>query len=131
MTPELITKLSQATSINFSGNSYSSASCEALAKLISEHKNESLNQVNFSDCFTQRSKDQLKGSLEILLSAITDSKLTHLNICDNAISTVAAPAMSGFMEKNASLKILNVSNCGLGAGGTKILVEALLKNKKV
>ena len=73
----------------------------------------------------------LETSLKQLLDAITDSNLTYLKVCDNAISTVAAPALNHFMMTNTSLKNLQISNCGLGAGGTKILVDSLLQNQSI
>jgi Ran GTPase-activating protein (RanGAP) involved in mRNA processing and transport len=59
MTAEFVEELKKATSINFSGNSYSLESCKALAQLIKANKAETLDSVDVSDCFTQRSKVHL------------------------------------------------------------------------
>lgn len=62
----------------------------------------------------------------MILNSFVSKPVNELILEANAISTVAAPALSNFMSKNASIRILDVTNCGLGVGGTKILVDALL-----
>ena len=126
MTVKLLNELKKAKCINFSGNSYSIKSSKALADILTKHTNKNLFKVDFHDCFTRRSKAELKDSLEMILNSFVSKPVNELILEANAISTVAAPALSNFMSKNASLRILDVTNCGLGVGGTKILVDALL-----
>ena len=82
--------------------------------------------------FTKRLKSDLPTSLKYLIDAVLDKKyLKELNMADNAFGTQGVKSFEQLLASSASLKSLNVTNCGLSPAGGQMIAEALLKNKAI
>jgi Ran GTPase-activating protein 1 len=119
---------SKVRSINLSGNSYAIAACKWLAEnVVSKMTNLSI--VNFSDMFTSRLKTEIPLAMVNLMDALMDKEIRLLNVRDNAFGPIGVESLSKFLSKCATLKSLNVSNCGLGPKGSSMIAEYLMANE--
>ncbi len=116
-------------SITLSKNSYGVEACEWIAENIVKSCS-NLKKADFSDIFTTRLREELPKSLKFLIDALDNKPVNELILSDNAFGPDGIKSFEKFLEKCASLEILNVSNCGIGPEGCKMLSVALLKNKK-
>lgn len=117
-------------SISLSGNSYSIDACQWLAdNVVSKMVNLSI--VNFSDMFTSRLRTDIPKALIFLMDALMDKEIASLNVRDNAFGPIGVESLAKFLSKCTSLKVLNVSNCGLGPKGSSMIAEYLLSNNVV
>ena len=87
--------------------------------------------VNFSDMFTSRLKTDIPLALVNLMDALMDKEVVSLNVRDNAFGPIGVESLAKFLSSTSSLKILNVSNCGLGPKGSSMIAEYLLANNTV
>jgi Ran GTPase-activating protein (RanGAP) involved in mRNA processing and transport len=87
--------------------------------------------VNFSDMFTSRLKTDIPLALVNLMDALMDKEVVSLNVRDNAFGPIGVESLNKFLSSTSSLKILNVSNCGLGPKGSSMIAEYLLANNTV
>lgn len=123
-------KMSACTSFTLSGNSFGMDACQWIAEniLINLHN---LQKVDFSDIFTTRERDKLPASLKFMIDAIIDKQIVSLKLSHNAFGPDGVSAYVEFLEKCPSLKILDVTNCGLGPQGSEMIAEAILKNEEM
>ena len=87
--------------------------CEWIAENILKDCHQ-LKKVDFSDIFTTRERDKLPASLKFMVDAIIDKDIVELNLSHNAFGPDGVTAYVDFLEKCPTLKVLNVTNCGLG-----------------
>lgn len=114
-------------SITLSANSYGTEACQWIAdEILSKCLN--LKKVNFSDMFTQRLRSDLPNSLKALMDSIMNRKIEHLDLSHNAFGPDGVKSFQDFLSKCPSLKLLNVTNCGLGPKGGEMIAEAIEKN---
>lgn len=77
--------------------------------------------------FTTRLKTSLPQSLKYLVDAINDKQIVELNLRDNAFGPAGVRSLETFLATMPSLRVLNVTNCGLGPEGSSMIAEAILK----
>jgi len=70
-----------------------------------------------------------KDGMVALLSALMTKKLGTLDISDNFINEESVEKFCEFLEKNESIKNLNVSDCNIQKDDNKRIVESLEKSK--
>lgn len=99
--------------ITLSGNSHGREACDYLASII-ERPTPKLTTVNFNDMFVGRKREELPGSLEVLVRALMNKNIVHLNLSDNAFGPDGIKSFDFLLKEMASLKTLKVTNCGLG-----------------
>ena len=82
--------------------------------------------------FTRRLKSDLPQSLKHLIDSVLDKKhLIDLNMSHNAFGPQCVKSFESLLETSASLKSLNVTNCGLGPQGGQMIAAAMAKNKNI
>ena len=111
-------------SITTSGNSFNVDACRYIGEKLVAAKN--LKVINFSDMFTTRLKTQLPQSLKFMIDAVADKQIMTLNLRDNAFGPAGIESLKDFLASCPTLKILNVTNCGLGPEGTTTIAQSLL-----
>lgn len=112
------------TEVTLSGNSYGRPACDFLAEKLSENKCPNLRTVNFNDMFVSRLRQELPGSLEVLVQSVmstTDGRVEHVNLSDNAFGPDGIKAFDFLLREAAFLKTLKVTNCGLGPEGGEMI----------
>lgn len=105
--------MKRCESIKLSGNSFGIDACQWIAENFLQHC-VALKRVDFSDIFTTRERDKLPASLKVMIDAIIDKDIVELNLSHNAFGPDGVTAYVEFLEKCPTLKVLNVTNCGLG-----------------
>ena len=96
-----------------SGNSYGREACDYIATLLAQ-ETPKLTTVNFNDLFVGRKLLELPGSLEVMVRALMNKKIVHLNLSDNAFGPAGIKTFDFLLKEMSSLKTLKVSNCGIG-----------------
>jgi len=119
--------LQSVTSITLGGNSYGTAACEWISDNILKNC-VNLQKINFSDMFTQRLRSDLPNSLKILMTSVLDKPIESVDLSHNAFGPDGVRSFQEFLIKCPTLKVLNVTNCGLGPKGGEMIAEAMDKN---
>jgi Ran GTPase-activating protein 1 len=101
-------------SITLSGNSYGRDACDYIAELLTKKDTPLLTNVVFNDMFVGRKLDELPGSLEVLVRSLMDKKIEQLDLSNNAFGPAGIKAFDFLLKEMASLRVLKVTNCGLG-----------------
>jgi len=122
--------LNSVTSFTMSANSYGLEPCRWIAENILKHCI-NLKRVNFSDIFTTRLRSNLPPSLKLMIDAIMDKPIVELDVSHNAFGPDGVQSFVAFLETCPTLESFNVTNCGLGPIGGKMIAEAILKNDKM
>jgi len=117
-------------SFTMSANSYGLEPCRWIADNVLKHC-VNLKKVNFSDIFTTRARAVLPPSLKLLIEAIADKPIVELDLSANAFGPDGVKSFVSFLEDCPTLESLNVTNCGLGPEGGKMIAKAILKNDKM
>ena len=105
--------LENLESITLSGNSYGREACDYLASIIEKHTPK-LTKVDFNDLFVGRKLAELPGSLEVLIRALMNKKIEYLDLSNNAFGPAGIKSFDFLLKEMSSLKVLKVTNCGLG-----------------
>eukprot|EP00347_Sterkiella_histriomuscorum_P011821 403370974 len=116
------------TAITLSGNSYGREACDYIASLIADHETPLLTHVDFNDLFVGRKLDELPGSLEVLVRSLMTKKIVYLDMSNNAFGPAGIKSFDFLLKEMASLKVLKVTNCGLGPEGGEMIANALKEN---
>lgn len=114
-------------SITLSGNSYGHDACSWIAAEVLAHCN-NLHIVDFRDIFTQRKREELPGSLKVLIDAISDKPITHLDLSENAFGPDGVASFMDFLSSCSTLTTLKLNNNGLSGKAGEMLAEAITKN---
>ena len=120
-----IEKCQNLNLINFEGNTIGIKASESIGLAL---KNKStVTSANFKDIFTGRLKTEIPFALAHLTNGLSNSKLTQLDLSDNAFGYVAIEALNPFLKSTCcqSLKSLHLSNNGIGIEGGILLADAL------
>lgn len=121
---------SKITSIELSGNSYGQEACQWISENVIAYCN-NLKKVNFSDIFTTRLRQDLPQSLGYLINALEGKLIVEINLSYNAFGPDGVSMITDFLENCHTLKVLNLTNCGLGAIGGQMVSSALLNNRNL
>lgn len=88
-----------------------------------------MTRVDFNDLFVGRKLDELPGSLEVLVRALMNKEITYLDLSNNAFGPAGIRSFDFLLREMSSLKVLKVTNCGLGPEGGEMIANALAENK--
>lgn len=113
---------SQVEEITLSGNSYGREACDYLAEVL-KRDTPKLTRVVFNDMFVGRKLDELPGSLEVLVRAIMGKNIEYLDLSNNAFGPAGIKSFDFLLREMVSLKVLKVTNCGLGPVTTNIFIN--------
>lgn len=113
----------QITELNISGNTFYP---EALSPLFTLQFTQ-LTKLDISNIFAALPKHLMHEGLNIICNSIDSSKLTHLNISENAISCDFTENFKNFLKNLKNCKSLKMSNCGFGEKGGILLSEILMR----
>jgi Ran GTPase-activating protein 1 len=69
--------------------------------------------------------------LEIIAKALLPKNLIEIDLSDNAFGPDGIKAFECLLLGGLNLKIVKVTNCGLGPEGGEMIAAALLKNDKL
>lgn len=115
------------------GNTFGIEAAERVGQSLATQS--SLREAHFKDLFTSRGREEVPEALKHLLQGITNSgaQLTLLDLSDNAIGPIGAPAVIEFLESPAAdtLEKLYVNNCGWGPEGSTSLATTISKLKNL
>lgn len=64
--------------------------------------------------FVGRKLLELPGSLEVLIRALMNKQIEYLDLSNNAFGPAGIKSFDFLLKEMASLKVLKVTNCGLG-----------------
>ena len=111
------------------GNTFGIEASEIIGQELARHPE--LKEAHFKDMFTSRGREEVPVALGHLLKGINDSgaELTLLDLSDNAIGPIGAPAVIEFLGSPAAIKIekLSLNNCGLGPEGSSTIAPYISK----
>jgi Ran GTPase-activating protein 1 len=88
-----------------------------------------LKEANFSNIFISRLKEEIPISLKLMMDAIEDKHITHLDLSHNAFGPQGIESFEQFLSRANHLENLDVSNCGLSPKGGEMIAAAILKNE--
>jgi len=81
--------------------------------------------------FTARLRSDLPNSLAILMGKLDINKIVDLNLSHNAFGPDGVKSFQKFLREAKNLKVLNVTNCGLGPIGSSMIAESILENEEM
>ena len=129
MVSEITENKSKITSLELTHNSIGTECAKRLSSAISSIEN--LTSVNYRDLFVSRLKEDLPISLKYLMEALSDKKISFLDLSDNAFGPTAIPSFDFFLKKTNYLEFLELENNGLGPEGAETVCKALLENDNI
>lgn len=125
-----ISSLKNLQKISLVGNTLGIEASKAIANALDKH--ESLRDVDLSDCFTGRMKEEVPVSVAAFGAVlVTKKNLERVNFSDNAFGPIGAKALVELLSGSASLQDLILNNNGLGPEGGRIIAEALIASAQV
>jgi len=117
-------KIEPLYEIHLSGNTFGVGACQALAEVLKKKK--TLRIAGMSDIFTGRLITEIPDSLRALCDALVDhEELEEIHLSDNAFGGRSAEPMVNLLTNNHHIRLLNLSNNGLGVTGGTIVADAL------
>ena len=119
----------EITSLELSHCSIGTECAKKLSEAISVC--EKLTSVNYRDLFVSRLKEDLPISLKYLMEAISNKKISFLDLSDNAFGPTAIPSFDFFLRTCTNLEKLQLENNGLGPEGAEMVCNALLQNDQI
>lgn len=125
-----LSKIDKFSRIECCGNSYDLTSCEYIAEIITEKGSENLYSADFSNMFVTK-KETLPPSMTALMNSISTKPITELYLHDNAFGPIGVDTFKDFLRGASQLKVLSVSNCGLGPVASTTIAESLIANGEV
>jgi len=129
MISEITKCKSEITSLELTHCSIGTECAKKLSEAISLCDN--LTSVNYRDLFVSRLKEDLPISLKYLMEAISNKKISFLDLSDNAFGPTAIPSFDFFLRTCTNLEYLELENNGLGPEGAEMVCNALLQNDKI
>ena len=87
-----------------------------------------MKSIDFSNMFVSRLRAELPKSLEIMAHALLPKQLIEIDLADNAFGPDGIKAFECLLKEDKNLKILKVTNCGLGPEGGEMIANALTEN---
>ena len=102
------------TSFKFHTNSWGLGACKWFAEnIVSKMVN--LQKIDLSDTIHFKHRTDLTMSSGNILDAAVDKQIIRINFADNDLEEDGAKAFVRFLEKNTTLRVLNLHNCNLDA----------------
>ena len=129
MISEITKSKYEITSLELTHCSIGTECAKKLSEAISLCDN--LTSVNYRDLFVSRLKEDLPISLKYLMEAISNKKISFLDLSDNAFGPTAIPSFDFFLRTCTNLEYLELENNGLGPEGAEMVCNALLQNDKI
>ena len=129
MISDIAKNKSEITSLELSHCSIGTECAKKLSEAISVC--EKLASVNYRDLFVSRLKEDLPISLKYLMEAISNKKISFLDLSDNAFGPTAIPSFDFFLRTCTNLEKLQLENNGLGPEGAEMVCNALLQNDQI
>ncbi|ELQ76581.1 Ran GTPase-activating protein [Trachipleistophora hominis] len=121
---KLFPKISdEIKTVNLTGNVFHSPALRELFKELKKIKK--LERLIASKIFSALPSSELLIGLSIIGEFVDPANLVELDLSENAISTVLPETFVEFLTRADKLKVLRMSDCGLGAIGGKNLAMAL------
>ena len=129
MISDIAKNKSEITSLELSHCSIGTECAKKLSEAISVC--EKLTSANYRDLFVSRLKEDLPISLKYLMEAISNKKISFLDLSDNAFGPTAIPSFDFFLRTCTNLEKLQLENNGLGPEGAEMVCNALLQNDQI
>lgn len=117
--------LSKVTKITLGGNSYGFGACEWLAQHLKSQDTPNLRAIDFSNIFVSRLRAEIPRSLEVMAISLLPKQLVEIDLSDNAFGPDGIRAFECLLREEKNLRILKVTNCGLGPEGGEMIANAL------
>lgn len=117
--------LSKVTKITLGGNSYGFSACEWLAQHLKSQDTPNLRAIDFSNIFVSRLRAEIPRSLEVMAISLLPKQLVEIDLSDNAFGPDGIRAFECLLREEKNLRILKVTNCGLGPEGGEMIANAL------
>lgn len=116
--------------LTLSGNSYGYEACEFIAQELIPRlgSSDNFSKVFFNDMFVSRDNSEIPQALKILIEAIGQFPITHLNLSQNALGKQCIFSFEDYLKTSSTLISLDVTNCGISAEVTEQIANALLEN---
>ncbi len=116
--------------VSFVGNTLGIEASKAIAEALDTQSE--LRDVDFSDCFTGRLKEEVPVSVAAFGTVLaTKLLLERVNFSDNAFGPIGAKALVQLLSQSPCLQELVLNNNGLGPEGGRIIAEALIESVKI
>lgn len=90
---------------------------------------ENLQNVIMSDLFVGRVKKELPDSLKHLAMGMQGKSIIELDLSDNAFGPAGVKGFDFMLKELSALKVLRITNCGLGPEGGSLIADALLDSE--
>jgi len=87
-----------------------------------------LRAIDFSNIFVSRLRAELPKSLEVMAVSLLPKQLIEIDLSDNAFGPDGIRAFECLLKEDKNLRILKVTNCGLGPEGGEMIASALRQN---
>ena len=81
--------------------------------------------IDFSNIFVSRLRAEIPKSLEVMAISLLPKQLIEIDLSDNAFGPDGIRAFECLLKEDKNLKILKVTNCGLGPEGGEMIAGAL------
>ena len=75
-----------------------------------------------------RLRAELPKSLEVMAVSLLPKQLIEIDLSDNAFGPDGIRAFECLLKEDKNLRILKVTNCGLGPEGGEMIASALRQN---
>lgn len=122
-------KIEPLYEIHLGGNTFGVEASQALADVLKTKK--SLKVADMADIFTGRLITEIPDALRALCDALVDHEnLEEVNLSDNAFGGRSAEPMVNLLTNNPHIRVLKLSNNGLGVSGGTIVAQALYNAAK-
>lgn len=120
--------LQTISKLTLGGNSYGFEACEWLSQQFGGDT-PNLHAIDFSNIFVSRLRAELPKSLNVMATALVGKGLVEVDLSDNAFGPDGIKAFECLLREDKALRILKVTNCGLGPEGGEMIAEALSANE--
>jgi len=87
-----------------------------------------LRAIDFSNIFVSRLRAELPKSLEVMAVSLLPKQLIEIDLSDNAFGPDGIRAFECLLKEDKNLRIVKVTNCGLGPEGGEMIASALRQN---
>lgn len=121
-------KIDSFNAIECSGNSYDTTACSYIGELIESKGSEDFHSADFSNMFVTK-RETLPPSMTILINSIARFPIQELYLHDNAFGPIGVDTFKDFLREATHLRVLSVTNCGLGPEATTTIAESLIANE--
>jgi Ran GTPase-activating protein 1 len=115
-----------ATSLEISGNSLSPVAVEQVVDDALAYT-PSLQELYMDDVFSGRSRNAIHRSLQHIGGFLLERTTVVLDLSNNAIGSIGVASLMSAIGHSTSLRVLRLSNTGLGLSGGDLVAGALIE----